>query len=49
MIAARQQINIIEQLIGMVILSINAAATCFEAHIDVFGNQNDATIGVAIL
>ena len=49
MITTRQQIDIVEQLIGMVILCINTAAARLETHIDVFGDQHDSAIGVAVL
>src|SRR5690606_7783405 len=44
-----EQVDVIQQLVGVVILGIDTAGACLQAHVDVLGHQYDAVFGVAVL
>ena len=45
MVTLRQQGHVVDQLVGVVILGIDATGARFEAHVDVFGDQHHVETG----
>ena len=46
-VTLRQQGHVVDQLVGMVVLGIDATGARFETHVDVFGDQHHVETGAA--